>query len=130
MKTKFYWPKRPTSIPRRRLALIIATVLALATAAIVIAADFDFRDVTGAVTEDIINDAIFRNADSEDASGSGVFDSILRIGANKAEVKGYNTDAPVEPDAKSGAHTYAIRLSGIPIVSDDLSGSPRLYREL
>lgn len=48
-------------------------------------------------------------------SGSGVFDSFVRLQADGTE-KGYNTDGVREFDTKAGAFTHAIKLSQIPTV--------------
>jgi hypothetical protein len=49
------------------------------------------------------------------SSGSGVFESFVRIQADDDE-KGYNTDGDLEFDTKSGAFTHSILVSEIPLV--------------
>ncbi len=57
------------------------------------------------------------------ASGSGIFDSFLRVQEDTDE-SGYNTDGDLEFDTKSGAFTHSILVSEIPIVPcESLDGS-------
>ncbi len=49
------------------------------------------------------------------SSGSGVFDSFVRLQADPEEA-GFNTDAKPELDTKSGAFTHAILVSDIPVI--------------
>jgi hypothetical protein len=69
--------------------------------------------------------AIIEGFNPGDATGSGVFDSFVRVQKNGIE-KGYNTDGTLEFNTKSGAFTHSILLSAIPTVP---RGST-LYREL
>lgn len=50
------------------------------------------------------------------STGTGIIEPFLRIQANGNQ-GGYNTDAAVEYDAKSGPWTHALQLSDIPIVN-------------
>ncbi len=52
------------------------------------------------------------------ASGTGVFDSFVRVQDSPTE-SGYNTDGTLEFDTKSGTWTHSILLSEIPIVEVD-----------
>jgi hypothetical protein len=80
----------------------------------------DFTD-EGAIVEYI-------GKDNEDfgASGSGAFDSFVRIEGQDPATAGYNTDGPLEFETKGGAFTFAILVSDIPVVS--IEGQP--YWEL
>jgi uncharacterized protein (DUF2141 family) len=49
------------------------------------------------------------------SSGSGIFDSFVRVQENDDE-KGYNTDGDLEFDTKAGAFTHSIKVSEIPLV--------------
>lgn len=49
------------------------------------------------------------------SSGSGVFESFVRVQENDDEA-GYNTDGDLEFDTKSGAFTHSILVSEIPVV--------------
>jgi uncharacterized repeat protein (TIGR01451 family) len=55
------------------------------------------------------------------ASGTGLFDPFVRLQASPTE-QGFNTDAPVTLDAKTGKWTHAIKVSAIPVVDCDGSG--------
>ncbi len=50
------------------------------------------------------------------SSGSGIFDSFVRIQGGSAVEKGYNTDGKLEFDTKSGGFTHSIKLSEIPTI--------------
>ncbi len=63
-----------------------------------------------------INNAWFEAYNPATATGSGVFDTFLRVGSNNQEIWGYNTDGRLEADSKPGPHTHAILLSEIPLV--------------
>jgi len=71
-------------------------------------------DGTGAVTEATINGAIWETLPSADPTGSGVFNSFLRVQANPTE-RGYNTDGrPLQFDEKGGKFTYSYHLNDVP----------------
>ena len=62
------------------------------------------------------------------SSGSGVFDSFVRLQAAPDEA-GYNTDGDREFDTKAGAFTHSILVSEIPVVTIDGEGD-QLFWEL
>jgi len=102
------------------IALILTFSMLLTAVAIAVAAEFV---VTLSDPEHLINGAYFNQFTPEDASGTGVFDSFLVIGANSEEVQGYNTDGVLEFEAK--AQTESLLLSAVPyVLQDDV-----LYRE-
>ena len=55
------------------------------------------------------------------SSGTGVFDPFVRLQADPTE-QGFNTDAAVTLDAKSGKWTHAIKVNAIPVVDCDGPG--------
>jgi len=55
------------------------------------------------------------------ASGTGLFDPFVRLQGSPTE-QGFNTNAPVTFDAKTGTWTHAIKVNAIPIVDCDGSG--------
>jgi hypothetical protein len=102
------------------LLLIVSTVVAYA-----IIADLSYETAV-----EKIDEAVFRAYNPGDATGSGTFDSFVRISdANSPEVEGYNTDGrPLEFDENtSKSFTRSYRLSNIPIVDDP--DWPDVYRE-
>jgi uncharacterized repeat protein (TIGR01451 family) len=56
------------------------------------------------------------------SSGTGIFDPFVRLQADPTE-QGFNTDAPVTLDAKSGKWTHAIKVNAIPVVDCDGGGT-------
>lgn len=52
------------------------------------------------------------------ASGTGTFNPFVRLQANPNE-RGYNTDGAVEFDTKTGTWTHAIKVSEIPVRTED-----------
>ena len=72
-------------------------------------------DLTTVGSSGTVNGAIFQQFDVK-SSGTGVFDSFLRIDDAKSATSGYNTDGLVEFDTKADVHTHAIRLNQAPIV--------------
>ncbi len=81
-------------------------------------------DLTTAGASGIINNAIFQQLNSDNSSGTGVFESFVRIQATGIE-SGYNTDGTLEFDAKIGSWTHSLLLSAVPIVN--INGTA--YRE-
>jgi hypothetical protein len=74
-------------------------------------------DLTTLNSTGIINAAIFNQLNSTNSTGSGVFDSFLRIqGANDSSERGYNTDGQIEFDTKGGTFTHSVLLSDIPVI--------------
>jgi len=108
----------------RTFIAMVAGLLVLATASTAILAyspGDDLFDLTidETIPDDyknaVIDDDIFWEVFRPDSStGSGVFDSFVRIASGPAIVRGYNTDAKVpEFDTKSGGFTHSIALSAI-----------------
>ena len=56
------------------------------------------------------------------SSGTGIFDPFVRLQASPTE-QGFNTDANVTLDAKSGIWTHAIQVNAIPVVDCDGDGA-------
>jgi len=111
------WVKRWGKGP---IALILTLSMLLTAVAIAVAAEFV---VTLSDPEHLINGAYFNQFTPTDASGTGVFDSFLVIGANMDEVRGYSTDGALEYEAKE--QTESLLLSAVPyVLHDDV-----LYRE-
>jgi uncharacterized repeat protein (TIGR01451 family) len=121
--------------PRRSVFLVLATGLVAAAlfAAVVLAAlvtDSGTYDLTvpnkntstGLV--DIGNGAVeyIGSSAQNQASGTGLFDPFVRLQGGPTE-QGFNTDAAVTFDAKSGTWTHAIKVNAIPVVDCDGSGS-------
>lgn len=94
------------------LALLAATVYG---ATVNIQIDDRTGYAKGSTDEGAIVEYIGDLNQSFGSSGSGIFDSFVRIQANDDE-KGYNTDGDLEFDTKSGAFTHSILVSEIPVV--------------
>lgn len=109
-----------SSLFLKSVGLMSAAVLLLCT----ISAQASMTNLTTAGSSGTVNGAIFEQFDVK-ASGTGVFDSFLRIGDEKSATSGYNTDGIVEFDTKGDIHTHSIRLNEVPIV--DIGGIK--YRE-
>src|ERR1019366_6764636 len=60
---------------------------------------------------------------SQGSSGTGVFDPFVRLQGTPTE-QGFNTNAAVTFDAKSGTWTHAIKVSGIPVVPCPTTATP------
>lgn len=73
---------------------------------------------SGTTTEGAIVEYIGDLNETFGSSGSGIFDSFLRLQDDGSE-SGYNTDGTLEFDTKSGAFTHSILVSDIPVVSVD-----------
>ena len=68
-----------------------------------------------------INGGIFQSTNNKSSAGTGLIDSFLRVQATGTE-QGFNTDAPVTLDAKSGNFTRSLLLSDIPLVNRPQDG--------
>jgi hypothetical protein len=75
-------------------------------------------DLTTVGSSGIINGAEFRQFDPNNATGTGLIDSFVRVQANGTE-KGYNTDGAIDTDmdTKVGIWTHSLQLSQIPTVT-------------
>jgi uncharacterized repeat protein (TIGR01451 family) len=112
--------------------IIAATLLATGALAALVTdsgtVDIMATDNTGAPSFTFSSGAFVQyigDASNKASSGTGLFDPFVRIqGSAKTAPteKGYNTNAAVEFDAKSGSWTKAIKASAIPIVDCDGSG--------
>lgn len=70
-----------------------------------------------ATTSGTINGAIFTFGQIS-SSGTGVWNSFLRIQSNSGSESGYNTDSSNPPfDTKKGTWTHSVRVSDLPVVS-------------
>ena len=117
------WFSRMRRQPFRTAGTTLLAFLAMVL--VVAAAGYDF---TPPETVDVINDAVFRGYNPESASGSGVFDSFLRVKRSNMEiVQGYNTDGTLEYQTDS--YSRAIHLWEVPVRDDDYTGELKLYRE-
>lgn len=78
------------------------------------------HNMTAAGDSATINGAIFEVFLPDDPSGSGAFDSFVRISANTPDVRGYNTDyRPLQFDENnSPSFTLSRLLSEIPIIDE------------
>jgi hypothetical protein len=113
--------------PRRRsrrspIALVAGTLLALVAATVYGAITIQNVQVTDRLgyakdltDEGAIVEYIGDQNQSFGSSGSGIFDSFVRVQENDDE-KGYNTDGDLEFDTKAGAFTHSIKVSEIPTV--------------
>lgn len=99
-------------------AAIVGIVALLVVAAP--SAQATILDLTSAGADDFINDAFFQQIDPS-ATGSGVIDPFVRIGAKTATEQGYNTDGrPTAFDENSSPiFTHSLLLSDVPIVNID-----------
>ncbi len=96
-------------IPTAVICLVFSASLATATVL-----DLTTLDASGS-----INGAIFDQFSDGHGAGTGNFDTFLVI-QNRGIESGYNTDgSPLPLDAKEPAHTNALPLSNVPIVSRD-----------
>lgn len=113
-------PRHPRGRVRAKSALVAASLLAL-VAATVYAGTVNIQVANrlgyakGATDENAIVEYIGDQNQSFGSSGSGIFDSFVRVQENDDE-KGYNTDGKLEFDTKSGNFTHSILVSEIPIV--------------
>src|SRR5207245_2611354 len=70
---------------------------------------------TCTTTDGAIVDYIGSSANNQ-SSGTGIFDPFVRLQGSPTE-QGFNTNAPVTFDAKTGTWTHAILVSAIPVVT-------------
>jgi len=73
-------------------------------------------DLTTSGSSGIINSGLFLQMNPDNAAGSGLFDSFLRIQKTGIE-SGYNTDGKLEFNTKSGPFTHSLLLSAVPVVT-------------
>jgi hypothetical protein len=83
--------------------------------------------LTTSSSSETINDAIFTPFDPDTATGTGNFDSFVRIQGNGTE-RGYNTDGTVQYDTKSGIWTHSVTLTTSTPPRVQVSGT--WYREI
>ena len=125
----FKWKRRRGAA----LVVIAGLVAAGATAGVVFAAlvtDSGTHDLTVPNKETSTGLVSLGNASVEyigssannQSSGTGLFDPFVRLQGSPAE-EGFNTDAPVTLDTKTGIWTHAILASAIPVVDCDGTGS-------
>ena len=130
MITRLFKWKRPRGAA---LVVIAGLVAAGATAGVVFAAlvtDSGTHDLTVPNKETSTGLVSLGNASVEyigssannQSSGTGLFDPFVRLQGSPAE-EGFNTDAPVTLDTKTGIWTHAILASAIPVVDCDGTGS-------
>ncbi len=113
------------------IALIMAMVLVGSTQPAPVGASPGEVDLTTENALASINGAIFESYHPADPTGSGTFDSFVRISSNEATERGYNTDyRPVEFDEnKSPQFTRTFPLSNVPVVSKVVDEVRGYYRE-
>ena len=104
------------------IALVAGTLLALMAATVygaITVQNVEVTDRTGYAKDQTDEGAIVEYIgdlnQSFGSSGSGIFDSFVRVQENDDE-KGYNTDGDLEFDTKAGAFTKSIKVSEIPTV--------------
>jgi hypothetical protein len=98
---------------RHGMVLAVVLVLALLTGGIVQAEGYDMTAPGASI---VINGAIFEVFNPADASGSGQFDSFVRISSNTLVIQGYNTDyRPLQFEENSSpSFTNSQLLSEVP----------------
>jgi hypothetical protein len=121
------WGLRPVSVAA---AGLVATAAFAAVAAAVVddsancsvevanTSGYAICTTTQNATVEFIGDA----NETFGSSGSGVFNSFVRVQANGTE-DGYNTNGDLEFDTKAGNFTHAILVSAIPVVFLDPDGA-------
>ncbi|MHB1485702.1 MAG: MSCRAMM family protein, partial [Saccharofermentanales bacterium] len=95
--------------------------------AIIIPTDYDLTINEALTPPDYksaeINSAYWEVFRPDGSTGTGVFDSFLRV-QNDGSEKGYNTDASPEFDAKSGKWTRALALDEVPKMAFNSTVTP------
>ena len=137
MFTRVIQGKRPR--PLALLAILGALVAAGLFAAAALATlvnDTGTHDVTVANKESSSGLVSLGNASVEyigssannQSSGTGIFDPFVRLQADPTE-QGFNTDAAVTLDTKTGKWTHAIKVNAIPVVDcdGDVSTTPTCW---
>jgi hypothetical protein len=112
--------KKRGKLPAVGIALVMALAMVMGTAIPASAAGYDLLTRYSWVGP--INGAYFESYTPKLATGTGSYDSFLRIQKNNSE-KGYNTDGTIQFDTKGGIWTHAIELGAIPIVTDPILGA-------
>ena len=99
---------------RRLLVLAVAMIVAAVVVAVALAAEYDLS-TQSPVT---INNGIFEQFNTTDPTGSGTFESFVRISSNALVERGYNTShRPLQFDENSSpTFTHDEPLSHVPIV--------------
>jgi hypothetical protein len=72
---------------------------------------------TAGATAGPVNGAFFEQKTFDTSTGTGVFESFVRIQGKKTE-QGYNTSGDLEWDTKAGKWTHPIQLNDIPVVGN------------
>lgn len=72
---------------------------------------------TDGATAGPVNGAIFSQTTFDTSTGTGVFNSFVRIQGNGIE-QGYNTSGPLEWDTKAGKWTRPLQLGDVPVVGN------------
>jgi len=83
--------------------------------------------LTTTSSSEMVNGGIFMPFDPETATGTGNFDSFLRIQGKNTET-GYNTDGTVEFQTKSGKWTHSVLVDSLTPPRVQVDGS--WYREI
>ena len=120
-------PRRPVLVLMGAAVVAAGLFAAVALAALVTdTGDFDVtvpdKDHSSPLV-DIGNASVeyIGSSAANESSGTGIFDPFVRLQADPTE-QGFNTDAAVTLDAKSGKWTHAIKVSAIPVVDCDGPG--------
>ena len=103
------------SVHKLSYALVLSVGLLCSTARADLIVDLTTAGSSGSAAG-VIGGAFLVLQVSPQSTGTGIIEPFLRIQANGNE-GGYNTDAAVEYDAKSGPWTHALQLSDVPIVN-------------
>lgn len=101
-------------------ALVISLTLVITVIAVPGDRNVEIPNKTGFAQKDLDDGTIIQYIGDSNttygSSGSGIFDSFVRIQGGSAIQKGYNTDGTLEFDTKSGGFTHSIKLSEIPTI--------------
>ncbi len=108
------------------VGLALAMVLGMAGVASAGSAEMYNLTTDNPIDQYVINGAIWERFQTDEASGTGVFQAFLRVQANGQE-RGYNSDGrPLQFDEKTAAEfTHSIKLAAVPVF--EIEGVP--YRE-
>jgi len=119
-------PRRPVLVLMGAAVVAAGLFAAVALAALVTdTGDFDVTVADKGSSSGLVDlgnasvEYIGSSANNQ-SSGTGIFDPFVRLQADPTE-QGFNTDAAVTLDAKSGKWTHAIKVNAIPV---DAQGRP------
>jgi len=99
----------------RNLSCLVAAAVLSVSIGLPRAEALPTLDLTTLGSSGTVNGAYFEQVDAS-STGTGTVNTFLRMGANGAVERGYNTDGTVEFDTKDDPHTHSLLLSSVPIV--------------